>query len=494
MIRKLHLGLASLALTIGLVGCSAATDSASNAANTSTSASSSTTEASTSAENAATTTSVELSAELEQMLAANQASHYSTEDSSYNESEVVDVTLNGSSAEASGSGVTVDGSTVTITAAGTYRLSGSLEGQILVNADGADVKIILNGVTLTSSTGSPMVISAADEVTMILAEGTSNSISDASSYADTSESAPSSAIDSAADLSIAGTGQLTVTGNNNDGINTADGLVIAGGTITVKAVDDGIRGKDYVIISDGTINVESTGDSIKADNETDADRGYVFISGGAITVSSGDDGIKGFTDVGIAGGTITVTSSVEAMEAQAIVISGGELEMTSSDDAINVSGDAPQGFWITGGTTVLNSGGDGLDSNAEGVISGGSVVVFGPTMDGNGSIDVQNGLAVSGGELWALGSAGMAESPTNSSTQAFVFANMNTSATGSVTILDASGTQIATITSPKQFSSILYSGSAVSADGTYTIQINGQDTGSVPANQYKAGMQGPGGR
>ena len=82
-----------------------------------------------------------------------------------------------SSATASGGGVTVDGSTVTITSAGTYRLAGSLTGQVIVNADSQDVKLILNGVELTNPSGSPMVVTATDEVTLILADGTENTIS-----------------------------------------------------------------------------------------------------------------------------------------------------------------------------------------------------------------------------------------------------------------------------------------------------------------------------
>ncbi len=92
------------------------------------------------------------------------------------------------------------------------------------NAGSRDVKLILNGVELTNPSGSPMVVTAADEVTLILADGTGNTISDVDAYVDTSGEAPSSAIGSASDLSIAGSGSLSVTGNNNDAINSADGL------------------------------------------------------------------------------------------------------------------------------------------------------------------------------------------------------------------------------------------------------------------------------
>ena len=306
--RKLKLGLASLAAVAVLAGCSSATAF---------------TDVSGQVATRSTATGNSGSSEaLNTLLPENQESHYSQEDSDYDESSVTQITLNGSSATASGGGVTVDGSTVTITSAGTYRLAGSLAGQVVVNADSQDVKLILDGVELTNPSGSPMVVTAADEVTLSLANGTENTISDADTYADTSSEAPSSAVDSASDLSIAGNGSLSVTGNNNDAINSADGLVIAGGNVTVKAADDGIRGKDYAIVSGGTVNVEATGDGIKSDNETNTDRGYVLIENGTINVTSGDDGIKGFNDVAISGGAVTVSNSLEVFEAQTLVISG----------------------------------------------------------------------------------------------------------------------------------------------------------------------------
>ena len=449
--RKLKLGLASLAAVAVLAGCSSAT--------TLTDASGQTTTRSTAIGNSGS------SEALTALLSENQESHYSQDDSDYDESSVTQITLNGSSATASGGGVTVDGSTVTITSAGTYRLAGSLTGQVIVNADSQDVKLILNGVELTNPSGSPMVVTAADEVTLILADGTENTISDA----DTSSEAPSSAVDSASDLSIAGNGSLSVTGNNNDAINSADGLVIAGGNVTVKAADDGIRGKDYVIVSGGTVNVEATGDGIKSDNETNADRGSVLIENGTVNITSGDDGIKGFNDVAISGGAVTVSNSLEAVEAQTLVISGDQTRLTSSEDGINISGDNPQGFTIAGGAVTIDSEGDGLDSNAAGTISGGSVVILGPTVGGNGSVDVQSGLTVTGGELWAIGTSGMAESPSENSTQAFVFTNLNGSSTGEVSIADSSGNVIATQASSKQYSSVLYSGPSISAESTYEI-------------------------
>ena len=171
--RKLKLGLASLAAVAVLAGCSSAT--------TLTDASGQTTTRSTAIGNSGS------SEALTALLSENQESHYSQDDSDYDESSVTQITLNGSSATASGSGVTVDGST------GTYRLAGSLTGQVIVNADSQDVKLILNGVELTNPSGSPMVVTAADEVTLILADGTENTISDADTSGDNPQDSPSPA-------------------------------------------------------------------------------------------------------------------------------------------------------------------------------------------------------------------------------------------------------------------------------------------------------------
>ncbi|MDO5084182.1 MAG: carbohydrate-binding domain-containing protein [Arachnia propionica] len=482
MNTTLRLGLASLALAAGLVGCQASTSDTTTASTSGAGRSIVQTDSTTSGND-----------QLTSLLAANQESHHTAEDATWDEASVVEVTLDGTTATTSGSGVEIAESDVTITTGGTYRLTGSFSGQITVAADGQDVQLILDGVDLDNPEGSPLVVSTADEVTVILAAGSTNTVGDATGYTDTSETAPSSAIDSASDLTITGSGTLKVVGNHNDAINSADGLVIAGGTIEVTAVDDGIRGKDYVVIEGGTVVVEAAGDGVKADNDTDTERGFVLLSGGELTVNAGDDGIKGFTDVAISDATVTVTGSVEAMEAQTIVIAGGEIALTSSDDGVNISGDAPTGLFVAGGSLTIDAAGDGIDSNATATISGGSVVVHGPVDDGNAAIDVQEGLVMTGGELWALGSAGMAETPTKESTQGFVFTELAGSTTGEVSILDSQGTVIATESSLKQYASVLYSGPGISPDGTYRVSLDGTVVGSVAANQYRSGMQGPGG-
>jgi phage baseplate assembly protein gpV len=66
---------------------------------------------------------------------------------------------------------------------------------------------------------------------------------------------------------------------------------------------------------------------------------------------------------------------------------------------------------VTGGSLTINAQGDGLDSNGNASISGGTVVVNGPTNSGNGALDVNGELTVTGGRVAAAGSAGMVVTP-----------------------------------------------------------------------------------
>src|SRR6478735_9872309 len=339
--RKLVLPVV-LSLTLLTGACSAAETAGSAASTTATS------DAATSA---ATTTAATTSTAAQTL--AENAVAVATSDAGYDESSVVDITLTGTGATTDNSAVTVSGSTVTIAAAGTYRITGSLEdGQVVVNSAGdGTVRIILNGVDISSSTTSPLVVTDAQDAVIELADGTQNTLADAATYVypDATTDEPNAALFSTADLTITGTGALTVIGNTNDGITSKDGLVIESGTITVNAVDDGIRGKDYLVVNGGTITVAAGGDGLKSDNEEDATKGYVSIAGGTLAVTAAGDGIDAVTDVVVTNGDLTVASgggstttpAADASSAKGIkgtasvVIEGGQLAIDSADDAVH---------------------------------------------------------------------------------------------------------------------------------------------------------------
>ncbi|TBN56516.1 carbohydrate-binding domain-containing protein [Glaciihabitans arcticus] len=498
-------------------------------------------------------------------------------ESSYNTSSATAVDLS-----------SIEGDTYEITAAGTYVLSGSLDGQVVVNAEGADVTLVLDGATVSSSTSAAIAATAVENLSLILADGSTNTLSDTSSYA--SDADVNAALYSAGDLMISGDGALEVTGNGNDGIASKDGLAITSGTISVTAVDDGIRGKDSLVVSGGTIEVDAGGDGLKADNDTDADRGYIAISAGTVSVTSGGDALQAETDLVVTGGSLSlesgggagatlgaddsakalkssvflvveggtieadaaddainvngavhlsggslslasgddavhaesellldgaavdVTDSVEGLESASILIADGEVTVRSTDDAINASdgsgategagmGDTAAGVsvLISGGTVVLDSDGDGLDSNGTAQITGGSVTVYGPTNDGNGALDVNGSFTISGGELLAAGSSGMAVTPGEDSEQVTVAATFDqTLAAGTlVEITAADGTVLATFEATKDFSSIVYSSADVEDGAEYSFVVDGTSaataTGGVALAGGVGGMPGGGG-
>ena len=261
--------------------------------------------------------------------------HYSEQDLSWDASSETAIDLSNPTAT---DGVTVEDGTLTITKAGTYKLSGEYQGQIKVEtADSDAVRLVLDNANITNSSGAALNVVNADEVILYSASGTTNTISDGADYTATGEDDPDAVVYSKADMTIAGEGTLKVNGNHEDGIHTSDGLVIASGTLEVNAANTGIKGKDYVDILGGTINVTAQQDGIKSTNDTDEGKGWTRLSNGTVTVNAGDDGFKASRVVEISGGSLTVEQSDEGIEAQYINVSGGNVNVTSADDGMNAS-------------------------------------------------------------------------------------------------------------------------------------------------------------
>ena len=316
--------LAALALT-GCSATSASNTSATSAISTSTSSDSDT----------KSKTADSFSTDVKSGAKLAEDTHYSAKDVTWDSSSEVAIDLSNPTAT---DGVTVSDGVITITNAGNYKLTGTYEGQIKVEAADSDmVRLILNNATITNSTGAAINVVEADEVVIYTASGTTNTVSDGSSYSDTASGSPDAAIYSKSDLTLAGEGTLKVEGKYEEGIHTTDGLVIASGTLEVNAANTGIKGKDYVDILDGTITVTATKDGIKATNDTDGNRGWVRLSGGTVNISAGDDGFKAERVLEISGGTLNITQANEGIEAQYINILDGTVNVTSSDDGINAS-------------------------------------------------------------------------------------------------------------------------------------------------------------
>ncbi len=243
-----------------------------------------------------------------------------TEDTSSNESQttdIIDITLNNDTILCDSSNVSIDGSTLTITSGGSYSISGTLEdGQIVVDCSDSDkVNIILNGVDISCSSTSPIYINNADKTIITLADSSDNTITDsrnAKTDDDTNKNILGSAIYSKDDLTINGNGNLTVTGNYNNGIVCKNDLKLSGGNITVKTLNNGIKGSDSVTIkNDVSIDISCDGDGIKTDYDTTSnkDKGYIYIESGNITIKSIGDCLKADTYITIDNGTFDLTSN-----------------------------------------------------------------------------------------------------------------------------------------------------------------------------------------
>lgn len=308
------------------------------------------------------------------------------------------VVFSESGAVTEGQGVRADGSDITITAAGTYVLSGtSGAGSVTVDAPGKTVRLVLNGLTLKSADSSALYVKDAEKTVIMLADGTRNTISDAQEYvfAGGEEDEPDAAIFSHDDLTINGSGTLIVNGLYQKGIKCKDTLRIMSGTITVTAVDDGIIGRDAAAVFGGAISVDAGGDGIKATNDQDAAKGFVLLSDATVTISAANDGIQaesalyvtdGEYKITTGGGSAMAPGQSRAQPAQAdtvsvsakalkagvhIGITGGTFQLDACDDAVHSN----QTIEIAAGTFSIRTGDDGVHADETLVISGGSLEI-----------------------------------------------------------------------------------------------------------------------
>ncbi len=508
----------TLLAALALSGCSANLASTASAASATTNSASSTSD---------TTSKVadSFSTDVKSGEKLAEDTHYSAKDVTWDSSSEVTINLSNPTAI---DGVTVSDGVITITKAGNYKLIGTYEGQIKVEAADSDmVRLVLKNATITNSTGAAINVVEADEVVIYTASGTTNTVSDGSSYADTASGSPDAAIYSKSDLTLAGEGTLKVEGKYEEGIHTSDGLVIASGTLEVNAANTGIKGKDYVDILDGTVTVTASQDGIKATNNTDGNRGWVRLSGGTVNISADDDGFKAERVLEISGGTLNINQANEGIEGQYINILDGTVNVTSSDDGINASysttststesaststmqtaqrnqaaqgntgqGNAAQGgqppagggagggmgggtfevvdatINISGGTVTVNAKGDGIDSNGTATLSGGTVIVYGPFTGGNTSLDTNGDLLLNGATVTAANSGDIFEAPSSNSTSGYLkISNVsNLSAGTTVQVTDSSGNVVANYKVTNSSTAlIVVSSSKITKGESYTV-------------------------
>lgn len=185
-----------------------------------------------------------------------------------------------------------------ITTAGEFSASGTLsEGQIVVDAKGAEVVIILNGTSISCSTGAPISIIDADTAKIKVSEGTVNYINDnRSARAKDDDTEEKGAVYATCDLDITGKGELNVVASFNNGIHTKDSLSIKNVTLNVEALKNALKGNDEVEIKSGTLKlVAKNGSGIKTENteisKKGNQKGKVIILSGTVIIDSKKEAI-----------------------------------------------------------------------------------------------------------------------------------------------------------------------------------------------------------
>lgn len=319
--------------------------------------------------------------------------------------------------------VTLTDDGVTIDAGGVYVLSGTTTGRITVNAKDADVTLVLNGVTVNCTDSSALYVYKAKSVTLWLAEGTTNTLTDAESYSysdalsSKADEEPNACVYSKADMVIGGTGMLTVNGRANNGITGKDTLRVETATVQVTAKNHGINGKDALVVKGATVTVDCGGDALRSTNDSDKKCGYVALSDATLSLTAGEDGVQAETVLFADSGTVTVKSgggstatvssdtSAKGLKAGAgMLLKGGSFTVDSCDDAIHSNGNVA----ISGGTFLLATGDDGVHADENVTVSDGTITVTksyegieGATVDiTGGTIDItasDDGLNAAGG-------------------------------------------------------------------------------------------------
>ena len=327
-------------------------------------------------------------------------------DVGYEESTAVQVTLSDSGIQVSGDGAEADGTTLTIKEEGTYVISGSLSsGQIVIEADdSAKIHLVLNGVSVRCENSAALLIRGADKVFVTLAEGSENTLESGSEAPSGEDENVDGVIFSRSDLTLNGSGSLTINAGYKHGIVSKDDLVITGGVYNITAVGGGLYGKDCVKILDGTFNLNVEMDGIQSDNEEDADRGFVYIAGGTYDITAGHDGIQAETLLKVADGTINITTGTGSGAAvngssDTDSTSNGSTNVTDSSSNESIKGlKSGSLLEITGGTIVINSEDDSVHSNGSITITAGDLTIS----SDDDAVHADENLQIDGGSIQIL--------------------------------------------------------------------------------------------
>lgn len=324
------------------------------------------------------------------------------------------ITLNGTDIQIDGKGATSENGILTISAEGTYLLSGTLdEGMILVDAEKTEkVQLVLAGVSITSSVSAPIYIRQADKVFLTLAEDTENTLRSGENFTAIDGNNIDATIFSKEDLTVNGSGRLTITTPAGHGIVSKDELTITGGSLSITCANHGLSGKDSVCISGGSFTITSGKDGIQADNNEDTTLGFVFISGGSFDLNTQGDGISASSTLTIESGNFTMETGGGSVNGENQtsggwgMMGGGpggpggwggfggfEDSTEEAEDSTSIKGLKSAGnMTLSGGNFTIDSADDAIHTNASVTISGGEYTIS----TGDDGIHADETLSITG--------------------------------------------------------------------------------------------------
>lgn len=315
---------------------------------------------------------------------ADTTLHEDPHDYLWSDESVNTIELLGSTATTEAQGVLINGNLVIINSAGNYRLTGELQGAVIISTDTSSlIRLILDGAVIENSTGPAILIESSKKTIINLVENTENLLTDGTSYIGQGAEV-NAAFYSKSNLTIFGEGSLVVKGNFEDGITSKDGLILKSGNISIEAVDDGLRGKDYIVIMDGKLILNTGGNGIVSDNTASIYTGFIRIESGNTIVTSLGDGIAANSSVISTSGSINISSGggssiIPSTDKSTKGIKGllkVELAfidciINSSDDGIHSNG----AIKIKAGNYSVSTADDAIHADTEIIIDNGTVSV-----------------------------------------------------------------------------------------------------------------------
>ena len=350
--------------------------------------------------------------------------------------DAVRITLAGSGASCANSTVVIDGGTVTITAGGTYILSGTLDdGMVIVDADKTEkVQLVLDGVTIHSETSAALYVRQADKVFVTMTQGSVNTLSNGGSFEAIDENNIDAVIFSKDDLTLNGSGTLTVESPAGHGIVSKDELTVTSGTYEISAASHGMTAKDGIGLANAAFTIVSGKDGIHAENSDDEAAAYVYIQSGSYHITAEGDGISASGDLTVIDGSFELLcgggsangtkSSSDAWgqfqggfgggmggrgsmggkggkSSQGSIGYYGQSDVTAatsdnSDDSTSIKGLKAGGLLtVNGGDFSIDAADDAVHSNGDLIVNGGSFQIA----TGDDGFHADNDLTVNDGTI-----------------------------------------------------------------------------------------------